>query len=449
MENKQLKSFKDLFVWQKAVDLATFAYSITEKFPRSELYGITNQMRRSAVSISSNIAEGFKRSHGKEKLQFYNIAYGSTAELESQIEISYKLNFLDNQNYRKLSTSVVEVGKMIDGLIKSQNRKFPKSPKSYILNSIFSLILLILIFYILNPSFANAARLYFEPQEQVVGTEGDFSVAIMIDASKPVNALAAAVEIPFILNPYDVSEGNSIINFFVDKPHFDETTRLLTFSGIIPGGFEGEKAPLLILKLKVNDRAQKTGNQTAVLSFDKGQTKAYLNTPDGLEDVLELEKMELPIVKGKENMGVGTIDVDAPESFKPEIAQDPNIFGGKWFLAFATQDKGSGIDHYEIREDLGFRIKNLGGIIKKFLIPKSYLLNSWQEVESPYVLKDQKLKSWVYIKAIDKAGNERIEVIPQKYPFQWYESWLWWGIIIVGFAIAYALKKFLWRKIIH
>ncbi|OGH83817.1 MAG: hypothetical protein A2261_03705 [Candidatus Magasanikbacteria bacterium RIFOXYA2_FULL_44_8] len=148
-------------------------------------------------------------------------------------------------------------------------------------------------------------------------------------------------------------------------------------------------------------------------------------------------------------MGVGTIDVDAPESFKPEIAQDPNIFGGKWFLAFATQDKGSGIDHYEIREDLGFRIKNLGGIIKKFLIPKSYLLNSWQEVESPYVLKDQKLKSWVYIKAIDKAGNERIEVIPQKYPFQWYESWLWWGIIIVGFAIAYALKKFLWRKIIH
>ena len=114
----------------------------------------------------------------------------------------------------------------------------------------------------------------------------------------------------------------------------------MTFSGIIPGGFEGEKAPLLILKLKVNDRAQKTGNQTAVLSFDKEQTKAYLNTPDGLEDVLELEKMELPIVKGKENMGVGTIDVDAPESFKPEIAQDPNIFGGKWFLAFATQEIG-------------------------------------------------------------------------------------------------------------
>ncbi len=66
MENKNLKSFKDLKVWQKAVDLATFIYKLTEKFPQSELYGTTNQMRRSSVSISSNIAEGFKRNHKKE-----------------------------------------------------------------------------------------------------------------------------------------------------------------------------------------------------------------------------------------------------------------------------------------------------------------------------------------------------------------------------------------------
>ena len=93
-----------------------------------------------------------------------------------------------------------------------------------------------------------------------------------------------------------------------------------------------------------------------------------------------------------------------------------------------------------------------GGDLGLYYVNAEALLfdgGEWIRAESPYVLKDQKLKSYVYIKAIDKAGNERIEVIPQKYPFQWYESWLWWGIIIVGFAIAYALKKFLWRKIIH
>ncbi|MDP2654945.1 MAG: four helix bundle protein [bacterium] len=129
--NSVLKSFKDLIVWQKAADLASLVYVATEKFPRSELYGLTSQMRRSAVSISSNIAEGFKRNHKKEKTQFYNVAYGSVAELESQTEIALKLDFLDKGEYQKSNALIIEVSKMLDGLIKSVN----KSPKSYILNS--------------------------------------------------------------------------------------------------------------------------------------------------------------------------------------------------------------------------------------------------------------------------------------------------------------------------
>ncbi len=127
--NNNLKSFKDLTVWQKSADLAVSVYKITEKFPRSELYGITNQMRRAVISISSNLAEGFKRSHNKEKLQFYNIAYGSTSELESQIEISKKLGFLSENDYQGLIAITVEISKMNNGLIKSLNSK------SYILNS--------------------------------------------------------------------------------------------------------------------------------------------------------------------------------------------------------------------------------------------------------------------------------------------------------------------------
>lgn len=324
---------------------------------------------------------------------------------------SYELGYLVNFSTKKL---------FIKRIIYTNDRK----PFLKFLSCIF---VFLFVFFSVSSEAVEAAQLYFAPQEQVIGSEGDFSVAIMIDASKPVNALSVAVDVPFILNPYDVNEGNSIINFWVDKPHFDETTRLLTFSGIIPGGFEGEKAPLLILKLRVNDRAPETGNQTALLNFDKEKTKAYLNTPDGLEDVLELEKIELPIVKGKKNMEVETIDIDAPESFKPEIAKDPNIFGGKWFLVFSTQDKGSGIAYYAIHETTRIRTR----IDTK----------DWVEAESPYVLKDQKLRNYVYIKAIDKAGNERIEFLPPQNPFKWYEDWLWWGIIAVGIIFGYVIRR--------
>lgn len=88
------KSFRDLVVWQKARDLSVSIYKLTEQFPKSELYGITNQMRRAAISISSNIAESYHRFHAKEKHQFLSIAYGSGSELESQKEIS-KILFKD------------------------------------------------------------------------------------------------------------------------------------------------------------------------------------------------------------------------------------------------------------------------------------------------------------------------------------------------------------------
>jgi len=131
MEKNNLKSFKDLNVWQKSVDLAVLVYRITKEFPQSELYGLVSQMRRAVISVSSNLAEGFKRINKKEKMQFYNIAYGSIAELESQIEISKRIGFLSKENYQILMADIVEVSKMIDGLTKSLNIL---NSKSYILN---------------------------------------------------------------------------------------------------------------------------------------------------------------------------------------------------------------------------------------------------------------------------------------------------------------------------
>src|SRR3989344_4115525 len=177
MENKKLQSFKDLNVWQKSVDLAAVIYKLTDQFPQSELYGIRNQMRRSSVSISSNIAEGFKRSHKKEKLQFYNIAYSSAAEIESQIEVARKLDFLHEEDYQKSVLIVIEIGKMMDELIKSVN----KPSQSYILNSILLFTCLYSIFYILNPISVSAAELFFGVQSREVTVGQKFEVGVFLD----------------------------------------------------------------------------------------------------------------------------------------------------------------------------------------------------------------------------------------------------------------------------
>ena len=85
------QSYKDLIVWQKAIELATWIYGLTGGFPKEEIYGITSQMRRAAVSVPSNIAEGQSRQHKNEFIQFLSIAKGSLSELETQLIISGKL----------------------------------------------------------------------------------------------------------------------------------------------------------------------------------------------------------------------------------------------------------------------------------------------------------------------------------------------------------------------
>ncbi|MBS4033881.1 MAG: four helix bundle protein [Ignavibacterium sp.] len=113
MSNTQ--SFKDLIVWQKSRDLAIEIYKLTKEFPQTELYGLTSQMRRAAISISSNIAEGYHRFHQKEKKQFLSIAFGSDAELESQIEIAKTL--FPRINYNKSENLLIECMKILNSFL--------------------------------------------------------------------------------------------------------------------------------------------------------------------------------------------------------------------------------------------------------------------------------------------------------------------------------------------
>ena len=109
--------YKELQVWQKAMDLVVEVYNIIKLLPKKEMYGISDQIRRSAVSIPSNIAEGQSRNSAKEFIQFLSIARGSLAELETQLLICVKVNMLPNVKIDNILISTKEIGKMIKGLM--------------------------------------------------------------------------------------------------------------------------------------------------------------------------------------------------------------------------------------------------------------------------------------------------------------------------------------------
>ncbi|MEA3403666.1 MAG: four helix bundle protein [Armatimonadota bacterium] len=110
-------SFRDLTVWQRAVDVAGDVYRLTETYPKRETYGLTSQMRRCAASIPANIAEGRGRHGDGDFLRFLYIAAGSLAELETFVELSRRLDYATNDELAPLERSVEEVGRMLQGLI--------------------------------------------------------------------------------------------------------------------------------------------------------------------------------------------------------------------------------------------------------------------------------------------------------------------------------------------
>ena len=111
------KSYRDLIVWQKSVNLSVLIYKLTEKFPNEERYALTSQMRRAVVSIPSNIAEGRCRSTKKDFCHFLHIALGSAAELETQIEIAKRLSKTSTLSYAGVEALLTEVMKMLNSLI--------------------------------------------------------------------------------------------------------------------------------------------------------------------------------------------------------------------------------------------------------------------------------------------------------------------------------------------
>ena len=118
MEKKKIKSFTDLEAWQEAHKLVLMIYKYSEKFPRKEIFVLVSQMRRSAISVSSNIAEGFSRSTVKDKCQFYTIALSSLIELQNQLIVARDVGYLLKNDFMIIAKQTISVAKLINGLRK-------------------------------------------------------------------------------------------------------------------------------------------------------------------------------------------------------------------------------------------------------------------------------------------------------------------------------------------
>lgn len=279
-----------------------------------------------------------------------------------------------------------------------------------------------------------AAEISFDTKTPEIKVNQLFEVGVFINTDEEsINAIEGKIIFPQdLLEVKNVNDGNSIINFWIEKPKSASEDQI-AFSGIVPGGYNDSQG----LIFSITFLAKKEGGGAIEFSG----VKALRNDGQGTEAPLIISNFRFVIsetAKSAEQIQIIKEDRDPPEDFKPEIVQNPDIFNGEWFLVFATQDKGSGIAYYAIRET------------RRKINLKRETDAKWKEAESPYVLKDQGLRSFVYVKAVDKAGNERITVVEPRYPMKWYENYFIWIIIILGTLLAiiigYLIRKLLWKN---
>lgn len=123
MENKKVESFKDLIVWKKGIELVNDIYKVTKKIPKEELYGLTSQIRKAAISIPANIAEGWGRGTTKNYIQFLEISRGSLFELNTLIIISYNQQYINKETCGEIENKLNEIGRMLNALITKLDNK--------------------------------------------------------------------------------------------------------------------------------------------------------------------------------------------------------------------------------------------------------------------------------------------------------------------------------------
>jgi hypothetical protein len=268
----------------------------------------------------------------------------------------------------------------------------------------------------LVPTVSFAAEISFGSPKSVFAPNEEFLVNVYLDGQNVlVNALEGTVHFPSeLLELKEVRDGNSAVNFWIEKPQ-STTSDSVAFSGITPSGFSGSRNFIFGMVF----RAKKVGDGR--LAFENIQVLQN----DGLGTAAAVNSKEFVFSVSSDKPATSSEDLtvkdnEPPETFVPFVGNDPTVFAGKYFLVFSTQDKGSGIDHYEVREGYWGR---------------------YNVVESPYLLTDQSLDKDIYVKAVDKSGNEIVVILNAEKPSWRYQYYL---VIVILISICVLIYKKRW-----
>jgi hypothetical protein len=317
------------------------------------------------------------------------------------------------------------------------------------------------------PSFAaQAATLYFTPSSGSYGYGDVFAVDVKIDLDSGDECINTVQGVIGFDNDYleivDFSGGESILSLWIDLPKTGDMQninheKVIKFTGGTPGGYcgkipgdPGDSNIIGKIIFKVNNfKADAVPKPTARLFF-MDSTQVLLNDGLGTEAPLVLKEATFTITEQqaeqkKEWDSLRNDDAVPPEPFVIEIQRSQEMYDGKSYLVFSTTDKQSGIDHYEVLEtkfeDGGSGQSWLSWFKSKKAKPE------WKPASIPYILEDQTLSSNIKVRAIDKAGNERLEEFFAKDSKPKPKSAMRFVPIVLLLMIAVALAAFSYRKI--
>lgn len=294
---------------------------------------------------------------------------------------------------------------------------------------------LLLVLILGWPAFSLAAVFNFVPNQVNAPPGEPFEVSVFLDnQGQSINALDGGIDFSVEhLRLQEIKDADSIINFWLTRPAGDDSGHI-RFAGIVPGGFTGVLSPYYsggrpgkIFSLVF------VGEKIGATQVNWRAPQALMNDGRGSPAAVSAGSLVINIQSGVNNSApvsrLGSNDVDPPESFTPEISRDPNLFNSQWFLVFATRDTGSGLAGYQVAE---------------YSSPSS-ASSSWQAATSPYLLKNQRLSSYISVRATDRSGNERVITLPPKVSLPGYADRTVWLIIIV-LCIALFLYYFYYSR---
>jgi hypothetical protein len=267
------------------------------------------------------------------------------------------------------------------------------------------ILLNLIICLFLTPFTINAAVFSIDTKQNASLWE-EVLVEVFADAENDsINTLSGVVTVyPKEVAVSKIQNGDSVINLWVESPFFDSKTNSIAFSGLTPGGFTGKR---LVFSFVVKSE------ESIPIVVDIKEVLALKNDGNGTEAKVKTKNSKIVISSTTDNSVVSFTDITPPEEFVPVLGYSQDVFDGKAFVSFIAQDKGSGIDHYEFTY--------------AYFWPSS---DGWKPTTGSFEIGKEGLSKKIFIKAVDRLGNERVvSVVGPSY----YQTLSLWVILIILF----------------